>query len=51
MVIMRHGTGRKYLFDAIEKMKVDYPDVIVNYASWIDGVTDDGVMIEQYISS
>lgn len=50
MVVMRQGTNRKYFFDAIEKMKSEYPDLLINYMSWVDGMANDWVIAEQYIS-
>lgn len=32
-------------------MQEKYPDCMLEYASWIDGNTSDGVIIEQHISN
>lgn len=50
IVLMKNGINRKYFFDTIEKMKKNYPDMMVNYMSWVDGLSSDGVIIEQYVS-
>ncbi|MCX6823022.1 MAG: hypothetical protein NTX91_03410 [candidate division SR1 bacterium] len=50
MVIMKDGTNKKHFFEAIEKLKSEYPDVEVPYASRIDGISNDGIKIEQHIS-
>ena len=50
MVIMKDGTNKKHFFEAIEKLKSEYPDVEVPYASRIDGISNEGIEIEQYIS-
>jgi len=47
---MKQGANRKHFFDTLERMKADYPDMVVNYMSRIDGVINDGVVLEQYIS-
>ena len=50
VIIMKQGANRKHFFDTLERMKADYPDMVVNYMSRIDGVINDGVVLEQYIS-
>lgn len=50
MVIMKDGTNKKHLFGTIERLKSEYPDIQLPYASRIDGISEDGVMIEQNIS-
>lgn len=50
IVVMQQWSGRKYFFDAIEKMKSEYPDIVINYMSWADGTTTDWVVLEQHIS-
>lgn len=50
MVIMKDGTNKKHFFETMEKLKSEYPDIQLPYASRIDGITNDGVQIEQNIS-
>jgi hypothetical protein len=47
---MKDGANKKHFFETIERLKSDYPDMELPYASRIDGITDDGVKIEQNIS-
>jgi hypothetical protein len=47
---MKDGTNKKHFFETMEKLKSEYPDIQLPYASRIDGITNDGVQIEQNIS-
>ncbi|MFA6256611.1 MAG: hypothetical protein WC606_05575 [Candidatus Absconditabacterales bacterium] len=51
LVIMKDGTNKKHFFETIEKLKSEYPDMQLPYASRIDGITKDGIQIEQNISA
>jgi hypothetical protein len=48
---MKDGTNKKHFFETIEKLKSEYPDMQLPYASRIDGITKDGIQIEQNISA
>ena len=50
IVIMKDESNKKYFYETIEKLKAEYPDIQVSYASRIDGISGDGVKMEQYIS-
>jgi hypothetical protein len=49
IVIMKDGSNKKYFYETIEKLKAEYPDIQVPYASRIDGISGDGVKMEQHI--
>jgi len=50
IVILKDWTNKQHFSEAVKRLKTDYPTMHVHYASRIDGVTEDGICIEQHIS-
>lgn len=50
MVVVKTGISRDTVEKTIQELKTIYPQVVIEYCSYIDGKCKDGVKIEQYIS-
>ncbi|MDD2515798.1 MAG: hypothetical protein PHF46_01200 [Candidatus Gracilibacteria bacterium] len=50
VVVMKPGISRETLVNTIKDMKNCYPNIEIEYASYLDGECSDGVKIEQYLS-
>lgn len=49
MVILREDSNKKHFIETVEKLKTEYPDVQLAYSSRIDGISEDGLQIEQHL--
>ncbi len=50
LVVLKHGISINTLENTLGALKDNYPNIAMEYCSYIDGFCNDGVMIEQFIS-
>ncbi|MEF2175109.1 MAG: hypothetical protein V3575_01450, partial [Candidatus Absconditabacteria bacterium] len=50
IIVMKYMQDRDNFVDVLEKLKNDYPNLCIDYASWLDNDNHDGVKILQNIS-
>jgi len=50
LLVMEQFKNRKNLDKTLIDLKEYYPDIAIEYSSWEDGFSSDGVNLEQYIS-
>ena len=50
LIVMKSVISRDTLNDALSEMRKFYPNVVIEYSSYGDGICSDGIIIEQYVS-
>nr|MDD3719855.1 hypothetical protein [Candidatus Gracilibacteria bacterium] len=51
IVVTKSGLSRNTILKTINDLKLAYPNVEIEYCSYIDGPSNDGVLVEQFISN
>jgi len=50
LLVMKENYSRETLSKTIKELKNKYKNCAIEYASWLDGTSSDGVKVEQFIS-